>query len=156
MAKLNLDISNIDTTDNSSILPVGDYQMQIVQSEIRNTKAGDGQYLWLELEILGPKYAGRKFWDRLNIINKNETAVSISKRKLASICAACGIVNTLDDSERLHFKPMRVTVKHRENKRTNELEVDASYGSVSESAPAATPAPASMASAPKPWERHKK
>ena len=157
MAKLNIDLTNIETSEPEKLLPVGEYQMQIVQSDIRQTKAGDGEYLWLELDIIGPKYAGRKFWDRLNIKNKNETAVSISRRKLATICAACGIVNTLGDTEQLHFKPLKVTIKHRENKRTGELEIDSSYSGGSAAATHEAPsAPSNMASAPKPWEKHKK
>lgn len=65
MAQLNLNPKDFEGINDSApeILPVGEYQMQIIQSELRDTKAGDGQYLWLEFEILGPKYAGRKFWD---------------------------------------------------------------------------------------------
>lgn len=159
MALINIDLSNINTEDQSKLLPVGTYQMQIVQSEMRQTKAGDGEYLWLELEILGPKYAGRKFWERLNLFNKNEIAVNVAKKKLAKICASCGIYGTIADTQQLHFKPINVLVKHKENKK-GELEHETFYGDNNvkpekETAPAAAPA-APAASAPKPWEKHKK
>ena len=92
MAKLNLNPADFEGINDGApeILPVGDYTMQIVQSEMRATKAGDGEYLWLEFEILGPKYAGRKFWERLNLFNKNEATVKVAKKQLAAITAEIG------------------------------------------------------------------
>lgn len=159
MALLNLnpaDFQNI-ADDTQQILPVGEYQMHIINSELRDTKAGDGQYLWLEFEILGPKYVGRKFWDRLNLFNKNETAVKIARKQLASICAALNFASLPNDSVQLHNRPMKVVVTHKENKQGN-LEVRANYYGLNApvaAEPTATAAPAAATSA-KPWERHKK
>lgn len=159
MALLNLnpaDFQNI-ADDTQQILPVGEYQMHIINSELRDTKASDGQYLWLEFEILGPKFSGRKFWDRLNLFNKNETAVKIARKQLASICSALNFASLPNDSVQLHNKPMKVVITHKENKQGN-LETRAGYYGLNapvtaEAAPAAAPAAASSA---KPWERHKK
>lgn len=159
MALLNLNPADFQdiSDDSSQILPVGEYQMHIINSELRDTKAGDGQYLWLEFEILGPKFAGRKFWDRLNLFNKNETAVKIARKQLASICSALNFASLPNDSVQLHNKPMKVVITHKENKQGN-LETRAGYYGLNApvaSEPAATAAPAAAASA-KPWERHKK
>lgn len=158
MALLNLnpaDFQNI-ADDTQQILPVGEYQMHIINSELRDTKASDGQYLWLEFEILGPKFTGRKFWDRLNLFNKNETAVKIARKQLASICAALNFASLPSDSVQLHNKPMKVVITHKENKQGN-LETRAGYyGLNAPVAAEATPAAASAASSAKPWERHKK
>ena len=159
MALLNLnpaDFQNI-ADDTQQILPVGEYQMHIINSELRDTKASDGQYLWLEFEILGPKFSGRKFWDRLNLFNKNETAVKIARKQLASICSALNFASLPNDSVQLHNKPMKVVITHKENKQGN-LETRAGYYGLNapvaaEAAPAAAPAAASSA---KPWERHTK
>jgi hypothetical protein len=130
--------------------------MQIVQSEMRETKAGDGSYLWLEFEILGPKYAGRKFWDRLNLFNKNEVTVKVARKQLSAICSAMNFSNLPSDSEQLHLKPIKVVITHKENKQGN-LEARASYQSSSGGAAAPAPsAPAAPAATAKPWERHKK
>jgi hypothetical protein len=90
MAMLNLNPADFEhlVDDEPEMLPVGEYQMHIINSEMRDTKMGDGQYLWLEFEILGPRYVGRRFWDRLNLFNKNETAVKIARKTLANICSA--------------------------------------------------------------------
>ena len=157
MAKLNFDPADFENIDDgaSDILPVGEYIMQIVKSENRLTKAGDGEYLWMELEVLGPRYTGRKFWDRLNLVNKNEVAVKVAKKKLAAIKSALNFASLPTDSEQLHFKPLKVAISHKENKQGN-LEPRATYLKADGAAPKAESAPAASAPAPKPWERHKK
>lgn len=162
MAKISFNIAEAGELNDSApeILPVGDYTMQITQSDLRDTKAGDGQYIWLELEILGPKYAGRRYWERLNLFNKNETAVRIAKKALGAICNAAG-VSAFEDTEQLHFKPMKVVITHKENKQ-GKLETRADYYPLSGAAPktaapaTAVPVAPAQAAAPKPWERHKK
>ena len=161
MAKISFNIAEAGELKDSApeILPVGDYTMQITQSDLRDTKAGDGQYIWLELEILGPKYVGRRYWERLNLFNKNETAVRIAKKALGAICNAVG-VSAFEDTEQLHLKPMKVVITHKENKQ-GKLETRADYYPLNAQTPTAAPvsaptAAAPSAGAPKPWERHKK
>jgi hypothetical protein len=153
MAKINFSVTDApQQTSGNEPKPAGTYVMQVVNSDMRNTKSGSGQYLWLEFDILdGP--ARGKYWDRLNIINDNAKAVEIANRQLAAICHALGFA-ALDDSEKLHFKPLRVQLKVREAK-DGSLQNEAKYLPL-EAAPAAAPAtaPAAAASA-KPWERKK-
>lgn len=163
MAKLNLnpvDFQNLEAPREYSILPAGDYQMQIVQSDIRATQSGTGHYLWLEFDILkGPAPDGqRKFWDRLNIDNPNEQTKKIANQALLAISNAAGFQFPPADSEQLHFKPIKVVIKHKENKQ-GKLEARPSYYPVNGATPAApTAAPAAPAATggAKPWERHKK
>lgn len=159
MAKLNLnptEFQNLEPMGDNSILPAGDYVMQIVQSDLRETKSGNGHYLWLEFDIVkGNVPAGRKFWDRLNILNPNETTRKIANQQLLSISRAVGFDMPPDDSERLHFKPIKVVIRHKENKQGN-LEARPAYLPTSD-APASAPAPAAAARpAAKPWEKHAK
>ena len=91
MAQLNFNAAEIPTsTGDYEPLPAGEYTMQIVDSDMRSTKAGDGQYLFLELNVLGPSHVGRKFFERLNLFNKNPKTVEIANRQLADICRAVG------------------------------------------------------------------
>jgi hypothetical protein len=94
------------------VLPAGKYRVQIVASEMRRTKDGTGEYLWLEEEILEGEYKDRKIWDRLNLENTNQQAVDIANRTLSAICHAVG-VPVITDSEQLHFIPMMATVRVR-------------------------------------------
>ncbi|KAB7788012.1 DUF669 domain-containing protein [Methylorubrum populi] len=90
-------------------MPAGDYNAQIVESEIKQTKSG-GDMLRLTLEIIDGPFANRKVWDNLNIRNNNATAQQIAQRALADICSATG-TGALTDSEDLHFKPLVVSLK---------------------------------------------
>lgn len=163
MAKLDLNANDFQNIQPAApeILPVGEYTMQIIKSERRDTKSGSGWYLQLEFDVLsGPCATGRKFWDRLNLKNTNEQAQSIAQRQFHAIYTALGMALPPSDSEQLHFKPLRVVIKHKENKQGG-LEAQAKYlpaeGSVTQGAAAAPQAPANATGgAPKPWERHKK
>ncbi len=104
------DATTVDPLKPHDVLPPGRYAVQIVDSEMRVTKDGMGQYLWLELDVLEGEYAGRKLFDRLNLINNNPTAVEIAQRTLSSICHAVGRMQVADSQE-LHLVPMVADVK---------------------------------------------
>lgn len=91
-------------------LPAGDYDVCIVASEMKPTKAGTGSYLQLTLQVLGGEYANRKLFDRLNLNNPNATAVQIARGTLSAICRAVGVMDPNDSSE-LHNKGMKAVVR---------------------------------------------
>jgi hypothetical protein len=94
------------------VVPAGDYIAQIVNSEMRATKDGGGQYLWLEMAIIDGPMTNRRLFDRLNLVNGNQTAAEIAQRTLNAIIGATGQVPAqVSDSQQLHMKPMIVTVK---------------------------------------------
>ena len=64
--------------------PVGDYKAVITESEVKETKAGDGQYLNLRIEIIEGEYQGRIIFVILNLWNPNPKAVEIANRELAT------------------------------------------------------------------------
>lgn len=105
MALLNTDITNVDPTNTFDVIPAGDYLVTITESEFRDTKDLSGKYLNLKLEIQGGQYQGRKLFDRLNLINRNQKAVEIATRTLSQIGHAVGVLQ-IQDSEVLHHKPM--------------------------------------------------
>lgn len=106
------DASTVEPSTGYEVLPAGKYLVQILYSEMRPTRDGFGQYLYLELEILEGPYAGRKLFDRLNLVNDNETAVEIARRTLSSICRAVGQMQ-VKDSEQLHGIPLIADVRIR-------------------------------------------
>ena len=113
MALLNgtFDAGSVEPAKPFEPLPAGKYRAQIVESEMAATRAGDGQMLKLTLEILDGPHAHRKLWDQLNLVNPNQQTMEIAQRTLSAICHATGQMQ-VSDSEQLHFKPMRVTVKY--------------------------------------------
>lgn len=101
MAHLNFNASEVPEDEGFAPIPAGVYNCQIIQSEMKDTKAGTGQYLELRVQVLDEPYTGRLIFERLNLINPNPTAVKIANRTLADLCIACG-VDEVEDSEELH------------------------------------------------------
>ena len=106
------DAANVDPNAGFELYPAGKYLVQIIASEMRPTKDGRGQYLYLELDILDGQFAGRKLFDRLNLVNDNQDTVDIAKRALSSICRATGQMQ-VKDSEQLHLIPLIADVRVR-------------------------------------------
>jgi Protein of unknown function (DUF669) len=156
MAKLGttFDASNVDPTMPFEALPPGHYLVQIVASEMRPTKDGAGQYLWLELDVLEGEYQSRTLFDRLNLVNPNPTAVEIAQRTLSAICHAIGKMQ-VQDSDELHLIPMMVDVKVRPPKNGYDASNRVRYLPVEETSPQ-PPRPTPMAAgrpASPPWKR---
>ncbi len=112
MSALNFDATTVEPVDDFSPIPAGEYIAAIIDSEMKATKNGQGQYLQLMLQVLEGDYKGRMVWDRLNLVNQNQTAVEIAKRTLSAICHAAGKLQVQDSAE-LHDIPMVVRVSVR-------------------------------------------
>lgn len=111
MARLDaaFDAHEVEPLKPFEVLPAGTYRAQIVESEMRVTRDGMGQFLWLMLDILEGPYQGRKVFDQLNLVNANPKTVEIARRTLSAICHA---INRMEiaDSEALHLIPMTISV----------------------------------------------
>jgi len=106
------DASTVDPATGFELIPPGKYVAQIVSSEMRPTKDGGGQYLWLELDVLKGALQGRKLFDRLNLVNASAQTVEIAQRTLSAICHATGRLQ-VQDSQELHLIPMIADVSIR-------------------------------------------
>lgn len=134
---------------NFDVFPAGKYLAQIVSSEMRPTKDGRGQYLFLELDILEGQFVGRKLFDRLNLVNDNPDTVDIATRTLSSICRATGQMQ-VKDSEQLHLIPLIADVRVRPPKGQYGESNSIRYLPRNAAAAPATRAPGAYASAPAP------
>jgi hypothetical protein len=148
------DANEVEPSSSLDPVPNGEYTAIGVDSEFKQTKKGDGEYLQFTWEIVEGQYRGRRLFDRLNLKNSNETAVKIAQSTLSAICRAVGVMRPKDSAE-LHNKPLKikVVVKERDDKPgsySNELK---GYESVTASnGGGAKPAATSDASTP-PWKR---
>lgn len=128
-------------------IPAGWYTCMITDSEMKPTKSGAGEYLQLRLDVIDGEHENRVIFDRLNLVNDNQTAVDIAQRTLSSICHAIGVLEPQDSSD-LHDKPMRVKVSVRPAGNgydaSNEVK---GYAAVEGAGTAASPAKPK-----KPWE----
>ena len=110
MAQINpFDATQVSPESQFAPVPNGDYPVVITESEVKPTKDGAGQHLQLTLEVIDGHYKGRKIWDRLNLWNKNSTAVEIAQRALSQICHAIGVLQ-VQDTVMLHNKPLVATL----------------------------------------------
>jgi len=109
MAELNFDAESIEPLGNFEPIPLGEYMVVISASEIKETKEKKGKYLQFTYDVIEGDYKNRKLFDRLNIVNENETAQEIAQRSLSAICHAVGILHP-KASEELHDKPLIVKV----------------------------------------------
>lgn len=101
----NFDSSKYEDMRSFTVIPPGDYPMQIVKSEKKSTKAGTGEYLNLQIEIIAGEHKGRMLFVILNLWNPSENAVEIANRELATICRAVGAPANPRNSEVLHRIP---------------------------------------------------
>jgi hypothetical protein len=107
MATLNFkasDISLADRVNTYGPLPAGEYEMMIVKSDTKPTKAGNGHYLELEMHVISGDHSGRRHWERLNLDSPSQQAVKIAQEQLARLCVAIGL-DEVNDSEELHDHP---------------------------------------------------
>ena len=116
MAQLPFNAAEIPADEGFNPVPAGQYLCQVISSEIKPTKAGNGTILKLTSQIIDGPFNGRLIFDNLNVSNPNQDAERISQRSLADLVLAVGMT-TMQDTEELHFKPFvgRVGVRHDKN-----------------------------------------
>ena len=93
-------------------LPEGQYEVMITDSCQKATKAGNGHYLQVTLEVQTGEHKGRLLWDRCVLDHPNKTTVEIARSSLSALCRAVDVL-TPQDSAELHYKPCvaRVALK---------------------------------------------
>ena len=69
-------------------IPAGKYLAAIIESNMKPTKSGKGQYLELTFQILEGDFKGRKVWARLNLDNPSAQTVKIARGELSAISRA--------------------------------------------------------------------
>ncbi len=64
-----------DWAGGAPVIPEGPKTMRITDSKMVPTKAGTGEYLELDMEVLTPEFAGMKHVQRLNLNTPKPKAV---------------------------------------------------------------------------------
>jgi hypothetical protein len=152
MADLNgFNANEVDPAAGFEAIPAGKYLAMITESEMKPTKNGQGSYLQLTFTVLEGQYKNRVLWDRLNLVNPNDTAVKIARGELSAVCRAVGVMTPKDSCE-LHNIPLVITVKVRKREDTGEL-ANEIKGYEPKSAAAGKPQQAPANSTTPPWRR---
>ena len=154
MASLNFKASNVELTKRSyDALPEGDYEMIVTKSDTKPTKAGNGHYLELEMQIIAGQFSGRRHWERLNLDNPSQQTVKIAQEQLARLCMAMGL-DEIQDSEELHDRAFIATLGIDKKDATRNMVWDYKPAEAAAPAPAPAAKPAAAAAPAKsarPW-----
>ena len=82
-----------------SVLPSGWYSTTISGAEVKETKAGTGEYIAIKYSITGPTHQGRVIFGNLNIKNPNPKAEEIGRQQLGDIMRAIGLARVTDTDQ---------------------------------------------------------
>ena len=102
--------NEVQPNEGFSAVPAGDYQVIILKSELKKTKAGTGTGFNIEMQILNGPHQNRKLFTWINWTNPNPKAQQIGRGDVSAICRAVDTPNPNDFSE-LHNKPLTAVVK---------------------------------------------
>jgi hypothetical protein len=147
--------------NNFEPLPAGWYTATISQSELKATKAGNGQYIKLRYDITGPSHQGRVVFGNLNIKNANPKAEEIGRADLGEIMRAIGLAKVTDTDQliggqigiKLSIKDDAQYGASNEVKGFKSLSGSAAPAAAVIPAKTASPAPAAPAKAAPPWAK---
>jgi hypothetical protein len=114
MVQIRFDATQVKPLVEYSVLPEGQYLVEISQSQYKQTKAGDGNYLEFEYTVLDGEQKGSLHWDRLCLEHPSPKATKRAHAALSAICHATGIMHFQDTVE-LHHLPFQITVKNKTN-----------------------------------------
>lgn len=152
--QLNFNAANVDPTPSFTPIPAGVYLAQVTESDVKATKAGNGNYAAFTIEVLEGDFKGRRVFTNINISNSNAEAERIGQKMLSQLCHAVGVLQ-LTDTTQLHNRPMRVKVVVKKDEQygdKNEVRgFEAAAGVVLP--PTQGAAPAAPAKAAPPWTK---
>jgi hypothetical protein len=90
----------------------GWYDAMIVSADVRDTKAGTGQYIAIRFDVTGPTNEGRVIFTNINISNPNPKAVEIGHQQLGRITEIANIAELTDTDQLIGMSMgIKVTVK---------------------------------------------
>lgn len=134
-------------------LPAGWYTASITAAELKNTKAGTGQYIAIRYDIIGPTHQGRIVFGNLNIRNPNPKAEEIGRQQLGEVMRAIGIAK-VQDTDELIGGQLSIKVDIRSSEQYGDQNEVRAFKAIAGSTP---PAPAVKAAAggkaAPPWQK---
>jgi hypothetical protein len=104
------DATQVDISDSFEPIPPGEYTVEVVESDVRPTKAGTGELIALTLRICDGEFENRRIWTNINHRNSNPKAQAIGEKQLAQLQHAVGLTHGLEDTLDLHNVPVRAVV----------------------------------------------
>lgn len=113
---LNFDASQVQVEDRADALPAGWYNVTVTNTERKpSSKKPQNSYLEVTYTVMDGPFAGRKFFNRMNLWNDDATAMEIAYKGAAGIAAlqqSVGVFNC-QSSAQLHGIPLKLKIKLR-------------------------------------------
>ena len=117
------DLSGIDWSE-TGLIPVGEYRAVVVKAPLTNTKAGTGNYLKMDIQIISGPHKNQHVFHNLTMNNRNPKAVAMGRKDLTALCSSIGIkIEELQDTSELLNKPLRIKLGHELNEEYGDREV---------------------------------
>ena len=139
MATFQFDATAVEPQQSSGPIPAGTYLAQVIESDLKHLKSGNGMGLALTFQIIDGEHKNRRVWENLNVQHSNSETQRIAQAQLSSLCRAVNVPQ-LKDTTQLHNKPLKIRVK---------IRIDAKYGD-SNSVASFEPASSGASYAPSP------
>jgi hypothetical protein len=140
-------------TMSSEPVPAGWYSVKIHSAEVKNTKAGTGQYIAVRYDILGPTHQGRVVFGNLNIKNPNPKAEEIGRQQLGDLMRSIGLAK-VNDTDQLVGGSLKIKVDVRKDEQYGDSNDVRGYKAIEGSMPSVT-ATSTLApqAARAPWQK---
>jgi hypothetical protein len=135
-------------------VPPGWYAARIHSAEVKATKAGNGQYIAVRYDIVGPSHQGRVIYGNLNIRNPNAKAEQIGRQQLGELMRAIGLAEIQDTDQLIGGTcEIKLDVKAAEGDYAARNEVRGWKHGGGTPAAAKTEAPKASAAKAPPWRK---
>ena len=164
MAFLNetFEADNLPQGNSYEALPAGWYNVNVTGAELKNTKAGNGQYIAVRYDVTGPTHQGRVVFGNLNIKNPSPKAEEIGRQQLGELMRAIGLAR-VTDTDQLIGGSLQIKLEIRQQEGYEPSNDVKGYKSLNGSVPAASAAsataqaaaaaPAASGKAAPPWAK---
>lgn len=151
------DVNELPVSDtNYEVLPEGWYNTRITEAKIKATKKGDGQYIAVRYDIIGPSHQGRVVFGNINVKNSSPKAEEIGRQQLGNLMRAIGLTRVTDTDQLINGElQIKLSIKRDEEYGDkNEIKAFKSMngGSLPQASAPATVQQSSPAAAP-PWAK---
>lgn len=152
------DINELPVSDNNyEPIPEGWYNVRITEAQIKATKKGDGQYISIRYDIVGPAHQGRVVYGTINIKNASPKAEEIGRQALGNLMRAIGLTRVTDTDQLINCElQVKLAIKKDEQYGDkNEIKAyKANSGGALPQATAQAPAqPQASAASTPPWAK---
>lgn len=101
---------NAEAPKGFDVFPAGNYPLEMVEGEIKPTKAGTGKLFKHKFRVTSGDYEGRLIFGQFNLLNPNPQAQEIGQGEFAVLREAVGVPDP-DEPEDMFFKEFVAVVK---------------------------------------------